>query len=200
MKTNKRFEGALTRSFGGLESIRVLDEEARTVELSFSSEEPVTHWGDDEILSHKNGAVLLDRLNTTGCLLFNHNRDYVVGKIVSASIKKKRGIATVEFDRDEASEIIFQKVKNGTLRGVSVGYRILSMDSRIVKVNGRSKTIYTATSWEPTEISIVSVPADTSVGVGRSMTAEGHRTTNIVNHKIKINENVLKFREVCENE
>lgn len=198
MKTNKRFEGALTRSFGGLESIRVLDEETRTVELSFSSEEPVTRWGDDEILSHKNGAVLLDRLNTTGCLLFNHNRDYVVGKIVSATVKKKRGIATVEFDKDEASEVIFQKVKNGTLRGVSVGYRILSMDSRIVKVNGRSKTIYTATLWEPTEISIVSVPADTSVGVGRSMAAERYRPINIVNHKIKINENILKLKEVSD--
>lgn len=188
----------MTRSFGGLESIRVLDEETRTVELSFSSEEPVTRWGDDEILSHKNGAVLLDRLNTTGCLLFNHNRDYVVGKIVSATVKKKRGIATVEFDKDEASEVIFQKVKNGTLRGVSVGYRILSMDSRIVKVNGRSKTIYTATLWEPTEISIVSVPADTSVGVGRSMAAERYRPINIVNHKIKINENILKLKEVSD--
>ncbi|MDO5397462.1 MAG: HK97 family phage prohead protease [bacterium] len=198
MKTNKRFEGALTRSFGGLESIRVIDEETRTVELSFSSEEPITRWGDDEILSHKNGAVQLDRLNTTGCLLFNHNRDYVVGKIVSAAVKKKRGIATVEFDKDEASEVIFQKVKNGTLRGVSVGYRILSMDSRIVKINGRSKTIYTATLWEPTEISIVSVPADTSVGVGRSMAAEGYRPTNIVNHKIKINENILKLKEVSD--
>ena len=53
-------------------------------------------------------------------MLFNHDRDEVIGKIAKAWIDNGRGMATIEFDSDEASEVIYQKVKGGTLKGVSV--------------------------------------------------------------------------------
>ncbi len=146
----------------------------RTVELSFSSETPYERWYGTEILDHKQDSVDLSRLSEIGTLLFNHNPNAPIGRIVSARIDEagRRGVATVRFDEDELAERIFQKVKNGSLKGVSVGYRILNMES--VKQGATSKDgrfkgpCEVAVRWEPLEISIVSVPADASVGVGRS--------------------------------
>lgn len=195
---NKRFDGIQQRAADITEcDLRVVDEEKRIVELSFSSETPILRWGDYEVLSHKKDAVMLERLNTTGCVLFNHNRDKVIGKVIKAGIKNKRGVATVQFDDDEDSAVIYNKVKNQSLRGVSVGYIIYEME-RVTKGKGSAaQTTYTATRWEPLEISIVSVPADISVGVGRSIrdsAPEAARTTNIVDCQIKINQNKLKAR------
>lgn len=100
----------------------------RKFTLSFSSEEPYERWFGVEILDHGPGAVDLARLNEIGCLLFNHNRDAVIGKVNRAWVDGNRGYAEVEFDTDEQSEIIYQKVRSGTLKGVSVGYRIDSLE------------------------------------------------------------------------
>lgn len=175
--------------------MRVVNEETRTAELSFSSETPIERWGDLEVLSHNKKAVLLERINTTGCLLFNHNRDKIVGKIIKAKIENKRGVATVQFDDDDESNIIYNKVKNGSLRGVSVGYIIREYEKAVTGQGETRQVTYTATLWEPLEISIVSVPADISVGVGRSMEVNGDRhNLNLVDLQIKINQNKLHSR------
>ena len=60
---------------------------------------------------------------------------------------------------------------------------------------GKDETMhvtYTATKWEPIEISIVSVPADISVGVGRSVTENG-QIKNYVDYRMKINQNLIKI-------
>ena len=191
----KRFDGVQQRAVDIAEcDLRVVDEEKRIVELSFSSETPILRWGDYEVLSHKTGAVMLERINTTGCLLYNHNRDKVIGKVIKAQIKSKRGIATVQFDDDEESTVIYNKVKNKSLRGTSVGYVIYEME-RVTKGKGSAaQTTYTATRWEPLEISIVSVPADISVGVGRSVTEAAERGITNVDYQIKINQNKIKVR------
>ena len=152
-----------------------VDTDSRTVELSFSSETPYGRWFGDEILCHDEGCINLDRFNDgLGTLLFNHDRDAVVGHIEKVWIEDNRGKALVRFDEDEQSETIFQKVQSGTLQGVSVGYSIKRYevldDKDSVSSNGRFKgpDTYVVTDWEPLEISIVSVPADATVGVGRS--------------------------------
>ena len=196
MEENKRFEGVMQRSFEcEADGIRLIDEENRIVELSFSSEAAIKRWGASEILSHKKNAVMLERINTTGCLLFNHNRDKVVGKIIKAKIENKRGIARVQFDTDEESEVIYGKVKNGTLRGVSVGYAIHEYSREVTGKGEELQVTYTATLWEPLEISIVSVPADISVGVGRSVGEnEMHGISNIFEYKLKYNQNIQKIK------
>lgn len=147
----------------------------RTVELSFSSEEPYERWFGTEILCHDEGCVNLDRFNNgLGTLLFNHNRSAVVGHIDKVWIEDNRGKAIVRFDEDDESEKIYQKVLKGTLQGVSVGYDISRyeelIDSDSKSSNDRfTGPAYVITDWEPLEISIVSVPADPSVGVGRSV-------------------------------
>lgn len=147
----------------------------RTVELSFSSEEPYERWFGTEILCHDDGCINLDRFNNgLGTVLFNHDRDAVVGHIENVWIEDNRGKAIVKFDEDDESEKIYQKVLKGTLQGVSVGYSISRyeelIDSDSKSSNGRfTGPGYVITDWEPLEISIVSVPADPSVGVGRSV-------------------------------
>lgn len=147
------------------------EEGSRRVTLSFSSEEPYGRWWGTEILSHAEGAIDMKRLREIGVLLFNHNRDFVLGKVLSAQVQDERACAEVEFDPDDQADTIFQKVQSGTLLGVSVGYRVsvwedvaageLSTDGRF------TGPCSIATRWEPFEISIVSVPADPTVGVGR---------------------------------
>lgn len=151
-----------------------VDTDSRTVELSFSSETPYGRWFGDEILCHDEECINLERFNNgLGTVLFNHDRDAVVGHIEKAWLEDNRGKALVRFDTDEQSETTFQKVQSGTLQGVSVGYAInryeVLEDEDTKSTNGRfTGPAYVVTDWEPLEISIVSVPADPTVGVGRS--------------------------------
>ena len=162
------------RAFGA-GSIRALEGEGneRKFELSFSSEEPYDRWFGPEILDHSDGCVDLNRLNEIGVVLYNHNRDAVVGKINRAWIEGKRGKAEIEFDTDAESETIYQKVKSGTLKGVSAGYVVDDWEEVMPgkqSEDGRfSGPCSIARKWAPYEISIVSVPADPTVGVGRDM-------------------------------
>lgn len=154
-------------------SIRALEgENKRQFELSFSSEEPYERWWGTEILSHSDGAVNLERLNTIGVVLYNHNRGVVIGKIISAEIKDQKGRAIIEFDSDEESELIYQKVSTGTLKGVSVGYTVEVWEDVAAgkkSTDGRfTGPCSIGVKWTPYEVSIVSVPADPTVGVGRS--------------------------------
>lgn len=151
-----------------------VDTDSRTVELSFSSETPYGRWFGDEILCHDEECINLERFNNgLGTVLFNHDCDAVVGHIEKVWLEDNRGKALVRFDTDEQSETIFQKVQSGTLQGVSVGYAIYRYevleDEETKSTNGRfNGPAYVVTDWEPLEISIVSVPADPTVGVGRS--------------------------------
>lgn len=174
--------------------LREVDAESRRFELSFSSEEPYQRAFYTEILDHKDGAVDLTRLNEIGVLLFNHDRDKVIGKIERAWIENGRGMAAVAFDKDEKSDVIFEKVRTGTLKGVSVGYRVTNwetVEAGSKSADGRfSGPCNIATSWAPFEISIVSVPADASVGVGRSMD-NGKQLLAIQERQFQINLNKL---------
>lgn len=151
-----------------------VDTDSRTVELSFSSETPYGRWFGDEILCHDEECINLERFNNgLGTVLFNHDRDAVVGHVEKVWLEDNRGKALARFDTDEQSETIFQKVQSGTLQGVSVGYAInryeVLEDEDTKSTNGRfNGPAYVVTDWEPLEISIVSVPADPTVGVGRS--------------------------------
>ena len=164
-----------TRELNG--EIRAAEEsEGRRFTLSFSSEEPYDRWFGPEILDHKDGAIDMSRLTEMGVVLYNHNRDAVIGKITRAWIEGDRGRAEIEFDSDEQSEIIRQKVESGTLKGVSVGYKVDSWEEVMPgkqSADGRfTGPCSIARKWAPFEISIVSVPADATVGVGRELEAE----------------------------
>lgn len=169
--------GELTRAWTIDNS--TINEEERTVELSFSSEEPYRRWFGNEILSHDNGAVDLSRLQDVGVLLFSHGRDAKYGRMPIGTIEKawidantRKARALVRFDDDEDSDKVFRKVVKGVIKGVSVGYSVTNWEevkAGSTSANGRHQgPAYVALKWQPFEISIEPTPADPTVGVGRS--------------------------------
>ena len=181
-------------------SFRAMEGEGneRRFEISFSSEEPYERWFGIEILDHSEGAVDLTRLQEMGVVLYNHNRDIAIGKVVSVSIEEGRGKAVIEIDTDEESEKIYQKMVSGTLKGVSVGYIVNNWEE--VEAGNKSEDgrfqgpCSIAKKWIPYEVSIVTVPADISVGVGREMeenTEESKRSLAMFERQLLINKNLL---------
>ena len=175
------------------------DSGSRRRVLSFSSEAPYRRWFGIEILDHTEGAMDLTRLNEVGVLLFNHDTDVVVGKVLRAWAEDQRGMAEVEFDTDEEAEKIFGKVKSGTLKATSVRYAVdIWEDVAAGKTSedGRfTGPCSIARKWTPLEISVVSVPADATVGVGRAEDADDARTPllSMYERQIQINKNLFKF-------
>lgn len=143
-----------------------VDAEQRTVELAFSSTEPYARWWGVEILDHKAESVRMGRVTNRAPLLLDHSMGKQIGVIESARIDADGvGRAVVRFSKSALGEEILQDVRDGIRTKVSVGYQIHAY--QLESKNGDEET-YRITDWEPFEISIVSVPADDTVGVGRS--------------------------------
>ena len=141
--------------------IRTIDD--RTFEFPFSSEYPVSRYFGTEVLSHDDDAPNFMRLNDGAPFLFNHNPDKVLGVVERAwhDKKKKRGYAKIRFSRSEFAKQYLDDVKDGILRGISFGYSIDEVEERGEGV--------VATKWSPHELSLVSIPADPTIGIGRSL-------------------------------
>lgn len=148
--------------------VRQVNVEDRTVELSFSSEAPYERWWGTEILDHGSSSVRLGRLNSGAALLVNHDVECQVGVVERAWLDGRRGRAIVRFGRSDHAEEVFQDVRDGIRRLVSVGYQILKM---VLESATEGEETYRVLDWEPYEISLVAVPADASVGVDRDADA-----------------------------
>ena len=142
-------------------SFRMVDE--RSMEFPFSSEYPVARYFGNEVLSHGHESADLSRLNDGAPLLYNHDPDRMIGVVERAWIDgdKKRGYAKVRFSRNKLAQEMLDDVRDGILRGVSFGYSIDKMEER--------ESDFVATNWRGYEISLVSLAADPTVGVGRSL-------------------------------
>ena len=171
--------GNLTRSFNLDRD--AIDEDSRTVNLSFSSDMPVERWFGNEILSHDPKSVDLGRLNGGAPLLMDHDTSDQIGRVESASVDGKRGTAVVRFSKSARAQEIFTDVMDGIRQNISVGYRINEMELDEERSEGDLDT-FVATSWQPYEVSVVSVPADNSIGIARSSDGE-NMTTITNNHK-----------------
>lgn len=145
-----------------------IDIEARTVELSFSSEVEYERWWGIEILGHEAHEVNLARLQNKAALLWMHDWYDQRGVIEPGTVRidtDKKGRCVARFSKSEQGEQLLQDVADGIVTKVSVGYTI----EGIKLVEERENVdVYRVTAWTPYEISMVSVPADDTVGVGRS--------------------------------
>jgi len=143
-----------------------LDEAARTATLAFASEAPVERYWGREILDCTGASMRMGRLRAGANLLCDHDTRDVVGVVESVEIGADRVIrAVVRFGKSARAEEVWQDVRDGIRRNVSVGYLI--HEAKLVEQRDGLDT-YRVTDWEPYEVSLVSVPADASVGIGRS--------------------------------
>lgn len=182
-KRQIELKGPQTRSYTFDRS--TIDAEARTIEISFSSETAdVERWFGVEILGHDPAEVRLGRLNNAGPLLMDHNFRDQVGVIEKAWIDEqtRKGRALVRFGKGARASEIWQDVQDGIRVNVSVTYNVHKY-ALVSEGTGGSPDVYRAIDWEPCEISFVSVPADVSVGVGRNQDpAQEVRSVDVVNH------------------
>ncbi|EFI7782779.1 major capsid protein [Escherichia coli] len=144
-------------------------------EIAFSSTQPYQRqfWDEqnqemvvlDEILVHTPEAVDLSRLNNNAPLLFNHNFDNHIGVVCNARIDADNvGRALVKFSKHGTlANDIRNKVIEGTMEKISVGYDI--KEYHIDYAKGQ----LIVTKWAPYELSFVTVPADDTVGLNRSL-------------------------------
>ena len=141
-----------------------IKEDERRVNMALSSEEPVERSFGVEILEHSEEAIDLSFLRSGRApLLLDHNPEKQVGIIESVDLdgSARRLRATVRFGKNGLAKEAFDDVVDGIRANVSIGYAINKMERQ-----GSDK--YVAKSWRPVEASLVSIPADVSVGVGRS--------------------------------
>jgi HK97 family phage major capsid protein/HK97 family phage prohead protease len=145
-----------------------IDEEARTATLAFASEAPFDRWWGREILDVSPTAMRLQRLTSGANLLVDHDTRDVVGVVEQVEVGADRvARAVVRFGRSVRAEEVWQDVRDGIRRNVSVGYMIHA--AKLIETDDDDDDTYRVTDWEPYEVSLVSVPADPSVGVGRAL-------------------------------
>ena len=170
---------------------KTIDEEKRSVAISFSSELPVDRYFGVEVLDHSPKSVDMEFMKSGRApLLLEHARDKQIGVVEKATIDRDRvGRAVVRFGKSDQAESIFRDVVDGIRSNISVGYQIKRM--KIDEANDGKKDTYRVVDWRPLEISFVSIPADTSVGLGRQADeseefdtiVEGNRNLNLNDEK-----------------
>ena len=147
---------------------QAIDEEKRTVNIAVSSELAVDRSFGKEVLVHEDGAIDMAFLASGRApLLLDHDMERQIGVIESVELSGDRVLrAKVRFGRSALAQEVFQDVVDGIRSNVSVGYRVNKMER-----SPKNKDEYLVRSWSPLEVSVVSIPADPSVGVGRSAAA-----------------------------
>ena len=142
-----------------------INEETRTAELAFASETPYERWWGVEVLDCTATAMRMSRLTSGGPLLCDHDTKDHIGVIESVQLGADRvARAVVRFGKSARAEEVWRDVVDGIRRNVSVGYQI---HQAVLVETKDDKDTYRVTDWEPYEVSLVSVPADASVGIAR---------------------------------
>ena len=144
-----------------------VDRAARTVEVVWSTGARARNFvpslgGITEELDMSPNAVRMAQLGSGNAPVLNTHRSSdardVLGRVIAARLEGGRGHARLQFSAAADVEPLWQRIADGTLRAVSIGYRVHRYDQRPDPVSG--EMIYRAVDWEPFEISIVPIPVD----------------------------------------
>lgn len=161
--------------------IRGMDKEKRTIRVQFSSEASVKRWFGDEILDHSPDSVDMSRIQRGAAVLLEHDTGQRVGITEGGEItSKKTGEAVVRLARTPMGDSVMAEIEDGTLRWLSVGYRVEKF-----QVN-EDEDEYRAVRWTPLEISFVAIPADPSARVLRSNQPETEAQVMFLHRNTKL--------------
>lgn len=146
--------------------VRAIDKNARTIEVALCTETAVSRVIDDEvyyeILLCDENSVDLTRMNNKGAVLFNHDRDKLLGACVSARVDADKVVrATLQISKVGLGNTMWGMIEEGVLSHISIGYNIYDY-----RMEGNNIIV---TDFEIYEASLVTVPADVHAGIGRSM-------------------------------
>ncbi len=148
-----------------------MDAEKRTAWLSIASEEPYQRWWGIEILDLGKGSIRDQRLKSGAPLLVGHDAADHIGVVEDFEISSDRKLRILaRFGKSARAEEVWQDVLDGIRRNTSVGYMI---HDAVLEKQEETVNTYRVTDWEPYEGSLVAVPADPTVGVGRDDDPEG---------------------------
>lgn len=159
---------------------RASDEGGDRLVFPLSSEIPVRRYDGYEILSHADGDVDLSWISSGNAPLLDHHKAHdsvsdQIGVVEDGWLENGRLYVQVRFSKSLRAQEIKREILDGILRNVSVGY---SFENAKVTVNDGGDS-YTVRNWKPTEASIVTVPADMTVGIGRSQVEITMTKTNM---------------------
>lgn len=165
-----------------------VNEDARTVDVTWSTGAEVTRydWRSDsnfaESLSMDPAHVRLDRLNNGAPVLDSHGSSGGVRGVLgvveggTARVAGGKGTATLRFSKRSEVDGVWQDIKAGILRNVSVGYVVQQW--QIQRGEGDKLERRTAVDWEPYELSIVPIPADPGAQVRSKTRGEAMEDEN----------------------
>ncbi|PWS34564.1 terminase [Falsiroseomonas bella] len=149
-----------------------VDRAARTVEVVWSTGARARNFVPalgpiTEELEMSPNAVRMDALRSGNAPVLNTHRSMdardVLGRVTAARLDRGRGYATLQFSSAADVEPVWQRIADGTLRAVSVGYRVHRYEPRPDAATGT--TVHRAVDWEPFEISVVPIPIDRDAAV-----------------------------------
>lgn len=163
-KDKERFDRENMETRGMSFDGKVVDEDTRTVRIAVSSEEPVERSFGNEILDHDERSIDLSFAKSGRMpLLLDHDPRQQIGVVENVNLdgSARRLRATVRFGRNGLAKEVFEDVVDGIRSNISVGYHVNDMERQDAES-------YRVKSWLPMEVSVVSIPADRTVGVGRA--------------------------------
>lgn len=139
-----------------------------TIELSVSSDLPYMRQFGYEVLEHTSEAIDMTRLLNGAAVLVDHGGDQV-GVVRNAWLDDNKLRAEVKFSKSVRGQEVEQDIRDGIRRNVSIGYMVNKWDNAKTRSELDGVPVYKAVRWTPFEVSIVAVPADHTVGVGRAL-------------------------------
>ena len=149
-----------------------VDRAARTVEVVWSTGArarnfvPALGLITEELEMSPNAVRMAALRSGNAPVLDTHRRGGardVLGRVTAARLERGRGYATLQFSTAADVEPVWQRIADGTLRAVSVGYRVHRYEPQPDASSG--ETVHRAVDWEPFEISVVPIPVDRDAAV-----------------------------------
>ena len=172
--------------FHRMEHAEVEEKDDRRVEMSVSSELEVERSFGRELIVHSEETLDLKFLRSGNApLLLDHDPERQIGVIESVNLdgSARRLRATVRFGRGALASEVYQDVLDGIRSNVSIGYKVRRMER-----DKDQQDLFRVIDAEIMEVSIVSLPADPSVGVGRSVEVSDNATIKPIEMEVPIME------------
>lgn len=188
----------MSNNFKRAFNIRKIGENAEgVVRIAISSEEPYLRYymgGYEkayEVLGHKAEEIDMTYFKQGAPLAVEHDLRDQVGVLENVKLDNDGVLrADIRFSKSQRGREIEQDVKDGIRTRVSVGYEVLKMEEVGEAEDGTP--IVRATNWRPYEASIVAVPADITVGVGKTLNSNGAARMELDKQSVAKLQEVLK--------